>query len=206
MDLALGLIETRGLVGAIEAADAMVKAADVKIISKEKVSGALMVIKVMGETAAVKSSVDAGAAAAQRVGELVSAHVISRPDNQIDQLLFDPTPKNVGEKDKVKPAPINTITTNTEIESEQVLKGEIKSETLKSDVRKEKAEPKKETISETKEAKTKKKKVPPMNQLEVLNVHSLRRIARGYDDFPIKGRDISKANRARLLDLFKSMQ
>ena len=88
MDLALGLIETKGLVGAIEAADAMVKAADVKLISKEYVTGALVIIKVIGETAAVKASVDAGSAAAQRIGELVSAHVIPRPDDQIDILAF----------------------------------------------------------------------------------------------------------------------
>ena len=100
MDQALGLIETRGLVAAIEAADAMVKAADVKIISKEKVTGALIIIKVSGETAAVKSAVDAGAASAQRVGELISAHVIPRPDDQIDTMLYDSSLISKNEEEK----------------------------------------------------------------------------------------------------------
>ena len=86
-DRALGMIETRGLVASIEAADAMVKAASVKLLSKEKVQGGLVTILVVGETAAVKSAIDAGAAAAQRVGELVSTHIIPRPDDQIDDIL-----------------------------------------------------------------------------------------------------------------------
>ncbi len=83
MLLALGLIETKGLVGAIEAADAMVKAANVKIVGKEKSSGALITIKIVGDVAAVESAVDAGSAAAQRVGELVSVHVIPRPHEEL---------------------------------------------------------------------------------------------------------------------------
>ncbi|MCB0751410.1 MAG: BMC domain-containing protein, partial [Ignavibacteriae bacterium] len=102
MDQALGLIETKGLVAAIEAADAMVKAAQVKIISKEKVSGGLVAIKIVGETAAVKSAVDAGAAAAQRVGELISVHVIPRPDEQIEILLYDSSSKSKGISKKEK--------------------------------------------------------------------------------------------------------
>ena len=70
MLLALGLIETKGLIGAIEAADAMLKAANVKLINKEKITAALVTIEIVGEVAAVKSAVDAGAAAAQRVGNL----------------------------------------------------------------------------------------------------------------------------------------
>ena len=206
MDLALGLIETRGLVGAIEAADAMVKAAEVKIISKEKVTGALMIIKVMGETAAVKSSVDAGAAAAQRVGELISAHVIPRPDNQIDSLLFDPSIKGSKSKPKPKVEVKARKTSTTTVESKPSVKEEVKSESVKAEVPKKKTEIKQTVVTETKVERTEKQKVPPMDQLEVLNVHSLRRIARSFDDFPIKGRDISKANRAKLLDLFKSMQ
>jgi len=79
MELALGLIETKGLVGAIEAADAMTKTANVQLIGKEYAKGGLVTIKIMGETAAVKAAVDAGAAAAARVGQLVSVHVIPRP-------------------------------------------------------------------------------------------------------------------------------
>ena len=84
---ALGLIETKGLVGSIEAADAMVKAANVKLIGKEKVGGGFVTVMVRGDVGAVKAATDAGAAAAERVGELVSVHVIPRPHADIEQLL-----------------------------------------------------------------------------------------------------------------------
>jgi ethanolamine utilization protein EutM len=85
--IALGLIETRGLVAAIEAADAMVKAAKVVLLGKEKVGGGLVTVMVRGEVGAVKAATDAGAAAAQRVGELVSVHVIPRPHQEVEQLI-----------------------------------------------------------------------------------------------------------------------
>lgn len=93
--VALGLIETKGLVGAIEAADAMVKAAKVTLIGKEKVGGGFVTVMVRGEVGAVKAATDAGAAAARRVGELVSVHVIPRPHTEVEQLL----PKSVAEGD-----------------------------------------------------------------------------------------------------------
>jgi len=86
-DRALGMVETRGLIASIEAADAMVKAARVQLIGKEKVQGGLVTILIVGETAAVKSAVDAGAAAARRVGEVVSTHIIPRPDNRLTVCL-----------------------------------------------------------------------------------------------------------------------
>lgn len=84
---ALGLIETRGLVGSIEAADAMVKAANVQLIGYEKVGGALVTVMVRGDVGAVKAATDAGAAAAQRVGELISVHVIPRPHSDVEMIL-----------------------------------------------------------------------------------------------------------------------
>jgi ethanolamine utilization protein EutM len=81
------MIETRGLVGSIEAADAMVKAANVKLIGKEKVGGGLVTVLVRGDVGAVRAATDAGAAAARRVGELLSVHVIPRPDDQIESIL-----------------------------------------------------------------------------------------------------------------------
>jgi microcompartment protein CcmL/EutN len=80
---AIGLIETKGLVALIEAADAAVKAANVEIVSYEKVGGGLCTVIVKGDVAAVKSATDAGAAAARRVGELLSVHVIPRPHSGI---------------------------------------------------------------------------------------------------------------------------
>jgi len=86
---ALGMIETRGLVGAVEAADAMVKAANVTLIGKEQVGGGLVTVMVRGDVGAVKAATDAGAvkAAAERVGELLSVHVIPRPHTEVDAIL-----------------------------------------------------------------------------------------------------------------------
>ncbi len=81
--IALGMVETRGLVGAIEAADAMVKAANVVLIGSEYVGGGYVTVMVRGDVGAVKAATDAGAAAAKRVGELVSVHVIPRPHAEI---------------------------------------------------------------------------------------------------------------------------
>lgn len=85
--IALGMVETRGLVGAIEAADAMVKAANVSLIGSEYVGGGLVTVMVRGDVGAVKAATDAGAAAAKRVGELVSVHVIPRPHGDVEMIL-----------------------------------------------------------------------------------------------------------------------
>ena len=84
---ALGMIETKGLVGSIEASDAMVKAAKVTLIGKEKIGGGYVTVMVRGEVGAVKAAVDAGAAAAEKVGELVSVHVIPRPHDEVEYIL-----------------------------------------------------------------------------------------------------------------------
>jgi len=84
---ALGMVETRGLVGSIEAGDAMVKAAEVTLFGKEKVTAGFVTMFVSGEVGAVKAATDAGAAAARRVGELVSVHVIPRPHEQLWRIL-----------------------------------------------------------------------------------------------------------------------
>ena len=87
MKEALGMIETRGLIGAVEAADAMVKAANVHLIGKVHVGGGLVTVMVRGDVGAVKAAVDAGAAAASRVGELISTHVIPRPHEDVEKIL-----------------------------------------------------------------------------------------------------------------------
>ena len=87
MKEALGMIETKGFVGAIEAADAMVKAANVRLIGKEKTGSGLVTVMVRGDVGAVKAATEAGAEAARRVGELVSVHVIPRPHTDVEELL-----------------------------------------------------------------------------------------------------------------------
>ena len=84
---ALGMVETKGLVGAIEAADAMVKSANVQLVGKEQVGGGLVTIMVRGDVGAVQAATDAGAAAAEKVGELISVHVIPRPHAEVDSIL-----------------------------------------------------------------------------------------------------------------------
>ncbi len=84
---ALGMIETKGLVGAVEAADAMVKAANVTLIGRVQVGGGLVTVMVRGDVGAVKAATDAGSAAAQKVGELISVHVIPRPHAEVELIL-----------------------------------------------------------------------------------------------------------------------
>ena len=88
--IALGMVETKGLIGAVEAADAMVKAANVVLIGSEYVGGGYVTVMVRGDVGAVKAATDAGAAAAKRIGELVSVHVIPRPHENVEMVL----PKN----------------------------------------------------------------------------------------------------------------
>lgn len=87
MGEALGMVETKGLVPLIEAGDAMVKAANVTLVGWEKVGGGIVTILVRGDVAAVRAATDAGAAAARRVGELLSVHVIARPHQSLEEIL-----------------------------------------------------------------------------------------------------------------------
>ena len=87
MSEAIGMIETKGYVGSVEASDAMVKAANVTLIGSEYVGGGLVTVMVRGDVGAVKAATDAGAAAAKRVGELVSVHVIPRPHSDVELIL-----------------------------------------------------------------------------------------------------------------------
>ena len=214
-DRALGMVETRGLVASIEAADAMVKAAKVQLIGKERADAGLMTILIVGETAAVKSAVDAGAAAAKRVGEVVSIHIIPRPDDQVDDMFTK------------KPTTIKSSNITKQIEKQSILEKKPERKRIKIEVDKEEAleETEREikrssfsTIDRLKEEalgsasieKPKKTKINPklnysMTELEVMNVHQLRRFARDIDSFPIKGREISIANRGELLDFFKAL-
>ena len=84
---ALGMVETKGLVDSVEAADAMVKAAKVNLVGKEYIGAGYVTVMVRGDVGAVKASTDAGAAAARRVGELISVHVIPRPHSEVEKIL-----------------------------------------------------------------------------------------------------------------------
>lgn len=111
---ALGMIETKGLVGSIEAADAMLKAANVELACKTHVGGGLVTVMVRGDVGAVKAAVDAGAAAAERVGELVSVHVIPRPADEVEYII-DPL---VPDPPEPAPDPVPEPEAEEETESE----------------------------------------------------------------------------------------
>lgn len=218
-DRALGMVETRGLIASIEAADAMVKAAKVQLIGKEKITAGLVTILVVGETAAVKSAVDAGAAAAQRVGELVSTHIIPRPDDQIDEMVTNSRPVPSEEKKQLAIPKKNTKQKRKQIqqtkeESIEEIENEIKAEpepkpksSSSSTIDRLKEEALGKISLDSKSEKSKQDKILgiSMAELEVMNVHQLRRFARDFENFPIKGREISRANRGELLDFFKTL-
>jgi len=188
---ALGFIETKGVLAAIEAADAMLKAADVSLIEKTKVGGGLVAVTVTGDVAAVKAAIDAGAAAVERIGgaPLVTRHVIPRPHDELTVIFDGGTPdkreeelaESEGEPDETK-----EILTEDSIEEsfdELETVDTIKRETV--DLWKQ------DNLEET------------MKLLEDMKVTELRTLAREYPEFSISGREISKANKALLLEEFR---
>ena len=221
MHQALGLVETKGLVAAIEAADAMLKASRVKLVGKERALAGLITIVVVGDVAAVKASVDAGAAAAQRVGELVSVHVIPKPDDQINTILpLEEFKINSASEKIIKPKPSEKITEEKVVKKELKVTPKVKPDIpIKEKLKKEETSiTSSDTIARLKrealgkkvdEEKTKKITSTDeinMRELEKLNVHQLRRLARSTENFPIKGREISRANRGQLLDYFQTIK
>ncbi len=172
MNYALGLVETRGLIGAIEAADAMVKTANVTLLGKERTDPALITIKIVGETAAVRAAVDAGAAAAQKVGELVSKHVIPRPAEGMEMLVFA---KSVLSQEDVE----DSLGGGPLPEREH---DEIGEEPL--------AMP--ENLTPEQQAYYEK--------LNAMTVHELRSYARTVEGLHIYGREISRANKSQLME------
>lgn len=183
---ALGMIETKGLVGAIEAADAMVKAANVTLIGKEHVGGGLVTVLVRGDVGAVKAATDAGAAAAGRVGELLSVHVIPRPHNETQMLL----PKKQSELETSYVAD-NILDLNDEINDND-------QEITEGDTKKVDTEQAEDMIEEPGKDVFK-----PIENLESLSVVALRSYARTLEGLPIAGREISKANKETLLEVIR---
>lgn len=177
-DYALGLVETKGLVGAIEAADAMVKAARVILVGKERTDPAMITVKIVGDTAAVRSAVDAGAAAAQRVGQLISKHVIPRPAEGIEELIF-------------------AKSSRTQEEVEQLLRGELQAGLFEDEVSEEEAVAEEE-YSMPADLSPEQQKY--YEKLDAMTVHELRRFARGVEGLSIFGREISRANKKQLLE------
>lgn len=178
---ALGLIETRGLVGAIEAADAMVKTANVILLGKEKTVPALITVKIVGETAAVRSAVEAGAAAAQKVGQLVSKHIIPRPAEGMESLIF-------------------AATSRSRAEVEELL----------GDTGAPVAEPEQEEETPEEPFSMPENLTPEQQRyfkkLDAMTVHELRSYARTVEGLSIYGREISRANKKQLIEELMKVQ
>ena len=197
VDYALGLVETKGLVAAIEAADTMVKTANVVLIGKEITRGALVTIKITGDTAAVRSAVDAGAAAAQRVGELVSKHVIPRPADGLEMLIYAESPLRQDEEEKV-------ATRNPSQPEKRDVAVRVEEPLLQQTMTVEEIieEPRKEPVQE--EPFSMPDGLTPelqeyFKQLDGMTVHELRRLARTIEGLSIFGRQISRANKKELM-------
>lgn len=193
---ALGMIETKGLIAAIEACDVMLKTANVSLVGKRKSTATLVTILITGDVGAVKASVEAGAAAAEKVtpGSLLSAHVIPRPIQNIEK-AFGPgdTPKKPsgsGEKSVEEVSPESELDSTSEESSDEVLESSNSAS---------------EPTESTAEAKAPVESVDEsegeisFDSLQKMSVSELRKLARRQPDLGISGRKISSANKQILL-------
>jgi microcompartment protein CcmL/EutN len=171
IEFALGLVETKGLIGAIEAADAMLKTSNVRLIGKERTDPAMITIKIIGETAAVRSAVEAGAAAAQKVGQLISKHVIPRPAEGMEDLIFAKSFLDEHEISTLITAGVHSTPEIQEIE---------------------------ENVEYVEPQSTERNAF--FEELNAMTVHQLRSYARTMEGLAIHGREISRANKEQLLD------
>jgi microcompartment protein CcmL/EutN len=186
---AFGFIETKGLIAAIEAADAMLKAANVGLVDRVFVKGGLVTIIIEGDVGAVKAATDAGSSAATRVGEVISVHVIPRPHEDVSKMLVR---ESVAEE--------ISIQDETEaISDEEVLPEELKIEEAESE-----GFSNQELLKDEMETFIKNGDFDQvLKVLESLKVTKLRALAREYGDFGITGGAISNADRNLLMEEFK---
>lgn len=207
---ALGMIETKGLLAAIESADVMLKAANVQLLEKVLVGGGLVTVTITGDVAAVKSSIDAAAAAVSRLGSelLISQHVIPRPHAELGETIVNPVPlaEQNAEPEQEQEEPETVIETEEPEVTEPA--EEVQTEIPELQETKETPEPEKLQVSEMHKADMDKlvaekgvdKAVEIIGGCKVVK---LRNLAREYEDFGIAGREISKANKTELLEEFR---
>lgn len=198
---ALGLIETRGLIAAIESADAMLKAAEVTLLEKTIVGGGLVTIVVSGDVGAVKAAIDAGEAAVQNINSalLISKHVIPRPHQDIDCLIKESTSEQESTPDATpddKVEDTNVEESNVEVTNEVIEEISITEKASTNDV----SDYKKEDIDKMVEEFGLEYTMDVLNKLAVVK---LRRLAREYQTLGIVGRQISKADKEQLITKFR---
>nr|WP_315025164.1 BMC domain-containing protein [uncultured Aminipila sp.] len=188
---ALGMIETKGLIAAIESADAMLKAANVNLVDRVFVKGGLVTIIIEGDVGAVKAATDAGAAAAQRVGQLISVHVIPRPHEEVGNKVIYPTSKiKINEETAEEEVPVAEEIEEVSVAEEVVETG------LDSDLNEIHKEDLDKLVKESSMEKA-------LEVLDKLKVTKLRNLAREFKEFGIAGRLISKADKNLLIEEFK---
>lgn len=225
---ALGMIETRGLVPAIEALDAMLKSADVTLVEKTIIGGGLVTITVTGDVSAVHSAVDAGTASVERFGEghLVTSHIIARPHEEVTG-MFDPRDPSDPSDDQEETAEaevkfeglenLGELKNLASSETSENLEGSEETEEKTEDFKPSKAdEPGTESDSEEKPAPERKNgelsreycdwlvkeegKGALLSEFERTHVTKLRSLARNYPELGIAGREISRANKSKLME------
>lgn len=207
---ALGMIETRGLLAAIESADVMLKAADVKLLEKVLVGGGLVTVTVTGDVAAVKSSIDAAAAAVSRLGQelLVSQHVIPRPHVELGETIVSPVPLAELKDEPESEPELENVPEPEEQEIEEIQE-EVQTEIVELQEKEETAEPEEAVEASEMHRADMDRLVAEKGvdkAVEIISgckVVKLRNLAREYEDFGIAGREISKANKTVLLDEFR---
>ena len=191
---ALGFIETKGVLVAIEAADAMLKAADVSFLEKTKVGGGLVAVTVTGDVAAVKAAVNAGAAAVERINDaaLVTRHVIARPHDELTAVIGGGTPDEPEKEPVPETAEEPAAEVLEEIPAEEPVEESSNEPETVDTIKRETVDlwMKQDGLEET------------MKILEDMKVTELRTLAREYPEFSIAGREISKANKTLLLEEF----
>ncbi|MCT4660891.1 MAG: BMC domain-containing protein [Tissierellales bacterium] len=211
----IGLIETKGLLAAIEAADMMVKSADVSILEKTYVGGGLVSIIITGDVSAVKAAVDVGVAAVNKLDRslLISSHVIARPHEELDDFVGKDsiTPNNIEdlpEEQKIVEIESEKELNELEVEALQVVEDKSESE-IEQDIEKENdlvelsldlENIKKEDLDNLVESKGLEEAIDTLSKIKVVK---LRNLAREYKDFVIKGRTISKAGKKTLISKFR---
>lgn len=212
---ALGMIETKGLLAAIESADSMLKAAEVRLLERTFVGGGLVTITITGDVAAVKASIDAAAAAVSRLGPelLVSQHVIPRPHIELGETIVSPIPLcELHEEEpepeiETAPEPESEAETAQDSESQPEAEETIPQEIPEPETSEEAvidtaaaAEMHKEDMDKLVKEKGIQKAIEVIEKCRVVK---LRNLAREYEDFGIAGRLISKANKVQLLEEFR---
>ena len=204
-NIALGMIETPVLVGSLAASDAMVKAANVTLIGKVHVGGAYVTVMVRGDVGAVKAATDAGAAAAQRVGELISVHVIPRPHHEVEYILPSLPLMDDEDDGPVSPQPGGETEPEPEVLPEVEEPAEEPAEVVEEpaeEIEEEEEAPAEEPAEEEPEAEAKAVEAAEVDiakELEGLAVKELRKLARKTEGIAIVGREISAANKQLLI-------